>query len=36
MWNEAKNEVRWMTSFDTTETEIYEFAALIKELLKKK
>ncbi len=35
MWNEAEHEVRWMTSFDTTETEIYEFVSLIKELLKK-
>ncbi|MGM0620791.1 MAG: threonine aldolase family protein [Bacteroidota bacterium] len=32
-WNELKGEVRWMTSFDTTETEIYEFAQLIKNLM---
>jgi len=35
IWDEAKSEVRWMTSFDTTEKEIFEFVALIKELLKK-
>jgi len=34
MWNDAISEVRWMTSFDTTEKEIFEFAALIKQLLK--
>jgi threonine aldolase len=34
-WNEMKSEVRWMTSFDTTENEIHEFAKLIKELIKK-
>ncbi len=34
IWNEAISEVRWMTSFDTTEEEIYEFTALIKELIK--
>lgn len=33
MWNEAISEVRWMASFDTTEQEIYDFTALIKELL---
>jgi threonine aldolase len=32
-WNEFKGEVRWMTSFDTTETEIYEFVQLIKNLM---
>jgi len=26
--------VRWMTSFDTTEEEIFEFVALLKELVK--
>ena len=35
MWNESISEVRWMTSFDTTEEEIFEFVKLIKELLKK-
>ena len=35
IWDDMKHEVRWMTSFDTTEQEIQEFVALIKELLKK-
>lgn len=35
MWNEQKSEVRWMTSWDTTEDEIFEFVALIRKLLKK-
>jgi threonine aldolase len=34
MWNEKRSEVRWMTSFDTTEEEIYEFAELIKTLIR--
>ena len=34
IWDDTKSEVRWMTSFDTTEKEIYEFVALINELLK--
>ena len=34
IWDDTKPEVRWMTSFDTTEKEIHEFVALIKELLK--
>jgi threonine aldolase len=33
IWNEKKSEVRWMTSFDTTEKEIYEFTELIKKLI---
>ncbi len=33
MWNEAVSEVRWMTSFDTTEKEVYEFTDLIRKLL---
>lgn len=33
MWNEQKSEVRWMTSWDTTEDEIFEFVRLIKELI---
>ncbi len=33
MWNEAISEVRWMTSFDTTEDDIYEFVDLIKKLV---
>lgn len=35
IWNETNSEVRWMTSFDTTEKEIHEFATLIKTLVKK-
>ena len=35
VWDEKKSEVRWMTSFDTTEDEIHEFTTLIKELVKK-
>ena len=31
VWDEDKNEVRWMTSFDTTEKDIYDFAALVRE-----
>lgn len=34
IWNPTTSEVRWMTSFDTTETEIHEFAALIRKLVK--
>ncbi|MCL2413834.1 MAG: low specificity L-threonine aldolase [Bacteroidales bacterium] len=33
-WNEQNHEVRWMCSWDTTETEIENFTALIKKLLK--
>ena len=33
IWNETVSEVRWMTSFDTTEKEIYDFIALIKKLI---
>ncbi|MCL1822207.1 MAG: low specificity L-threonine aldolase [Prolixibacteraceae bacterium] len=32
MWNEAANEVRWMTAFDTTEEDINNFADYIKAL----
>ncbi|PLX19184.1 MAG: threonine aldolase [Salinivirgaceae bacterium] len=32
MWNEELNEVRWMTSFDTTEEDIENFTAEIKKL----
>lgn len=32
IWNETLHEVRWMTSFDTTEEEIHDFVALIREL----
>lgn len=33
MWDEHRSEVRWMTSFDTEETDIYNFTALIKSLV---
>jgi threonine aldolase len=33
-WDEDKNEVRWMTSFSTTEKEIENFAAAIRESCK--
>ncbi len=33
LWDETKPEVRWMTSFDTTEKEIFEFVETIKELI---
>ncbi len=31
IWDEDKNEVRWMTSFSTTEEDISKFAAAIRE-----
>ena len=33
VWDEDTSEVRWMCSFDTTEDDIKEFAALLKELV---
>ncbi|NOX90863.1 MAG: low specificity L-threonine aldolase [Calditrichaeota bacterium] len=33
-WNESKNEVRWMTSFDTTEEDVENFAQTIRRILK--
>lgn len=33
VWDEAKNEVRWMTSWDTEEEDIYGFVEKIKQLL---
>ncbi|MFO7370983.1 MAG: low specificity L-threonine aldolase [Bacteroidales bacterium] len=33
MWDESRNEVRWMTSFDTTEEDIENFTSLLKDLL---
>jgi len=33
-WDEQNHEVRWMCSWDTTETEIENFVSLIKKLLK--
>jgi threonine aldolase len=32
LWNEAKGEVRWMTSFDTTEEDVIKFVKRLKEL----
>lgn len=34
IWDEEKNEVRWMTSFSTTEEDIAKFAAAIRESCK--
>jgi threonine aldolase len=34
VWDEEKSEVRWMTSFDTTEEDIYGFIRFIKKILK--
>jgi threonine aldolase len=34
VWDEEANEVRWMTSFDTTEKDIEGFAGKLKELVK--
>ena len=33
VWNPETSEVRWMTSFDTTEEDINDFVKLIKELV---
>jgi len=33
VWDEEKNEVRWMCSFDTTEEDILEFVKVLNELL---
>lgn len=33
-WNEATAEVRWMTSFDTTESDVAQFAALVRQTLR--
>jgi threonine aldolase len=33
IWNEERSEVRWMTSFDTTEEDINEFIDQLKSLL---
>jgi threonine aldolase len=32
-WNENRGEVRWMTSFDTTEEDIMNFSRLLRNLL---
>jgi threonine aldolase len=34
VWNEETSEVRFMTSFDTTESDIRDFVALIKKIVK--
>jgi len=33
VWNEERGEVRWMTSFDTTEADIENFVLVLKKLL---
>lgn len=33
VWNEAKNEVRWMTAFDTTEEDIENFLVALRGVL---
>jgi threonine aldolase len=33
VWNESTSEVRWMTSFDTTEEDIHRFVADLKKVL---
>lgn len=33
VWDEVTSEVRWMTSFDTTEEDILEFVSFIKEIV---
>jgi threonine aldolase len=32
-WNEEENEVRWMTSFDTTEEDVESFVSCIKDVI---
>jgi len=34
VWNEATSEMRFMTSFDTTEEDIRKFVALVKKTIK--
>ncbi|MBX3065596.1 MAG: low specificity L-threonine aldolase [Anaerolineae bacterium] len=34
VWDESTNEVRWMTSFDTTESDVNAFVAAIKQALR--
>ncbi len=34
MWDEERSEIRWMTSFDTTEEDVYDFASLIRRIVK--
>ncbi len=35
MWDQNRSEVRWMTAFDTTEEDIYDFVAQINEIAQK-
>jgi len=35
VWDEERGEVRWMTSFNTTKADIYDFVKNIKEVLRK-
>jgi threonine aldolase len=34
VWNEETSEVRFMTSFDTTESDIQDFISLLKKTIK--
>ena len=34
VWNEEFSEVRFMTSFDTTEADIADFVALVRQIVK--
>jgi threonine aldolase len=34
-WDESRGEVRWMTSFDTTEEDVFGFTRLIREIMLK-
>ena len=36
VWDESRNEVRWVCSWDTTENDVERLIALLKKLLKKK
>ena len=36
VWNEQSKELRWMCSFDTTETEVYDFVETLKEAIRQK
>jgi threonine aldolase len=33
IWDESSSEVRWMTSFDTTEEDVRGFASRLRELV---
>ena len=33
VWDDKRSEVRWMTSYDTTETDIMNFTRLLKEII---